>query len=1164
MPLDNNTTIGTTAIAGGRAFLTGAEALVALIRAQRGADVAAGLNTAGFVTGYRGSPLAGFDQELWRCRAALRAEAVHFLPAVNEDLAATTVLGSQRVESDPLRRVDGVFALWYGKGPGVDRSADALKHGNAYGSSPTGGVLLVVGDDHGCVSSSMPHQSEQTLMACGIPVLHPASVAEYIEFGLFGWALSRFSGLWVALKAISETAESARSIDLASPSRFAVPPGFVAPASGLHYRWPDMPGPQIEYRLIEKHAAAQTFAEANSIDRISAAAPSADLGIIAPGKAYLDLREALRWLGVDEAATAAQGIRVYKPGLIAPLAADRLAAFAEGLRAILVVEEKEPVVERQVKELLYNRPAARRPAVIGKADTAGAAFIPSAGELRPSILAPLLLRWLRSEGRDVVLPEWIFAAAPQPGQPGGVPRRSPYFCSGCPHNLSTRVPSGSRAQSGTGCHFMASWMDRETTGLTQMGGDGADWVAHSLFTRTPHVFQNLGDGTYHHSGILAIRQAVAADTTITFKILFNNAVAMTGGRPVDGMLAVPQICRQLLDEGARMVVVVADDPGKYRGRHRLPRAVAVHGRRALDGVQRRLRLTPGVTVLIYDQGCAAEKRRRRGRGAAAPPPVRAFINTAVCEGCGDCGDASNCVSVLPVDTAFGRKRAIDQWSCNADLSCMDGFCPSFVSVIGGRLRAKPLTRAPQDPVETPRDPPEPAIMRPVAPYSLLIAGMGGTGIVTLGSIVAGAAHHDGLESSVLHFTGFAQKGGAVLSHVRLAPEPSALNQVRIDRAQADALLACDMLVAASAEACGTIRPGHTKIVVNRYLTPLAETVRDPDLSVAPSSLLERLGRAAGTDAIPAIDARDLAQRLMGDPATANVLMLGLAWQQGLVPVTRASIERAIRENGVAVQANLAAFEFGRLAVPDRLVPTQGDTVPTLDAMIASNSAFLTDYQDARYARQYRDFVAEIAGGAAARLAPTARLLFTEAVARNFFILMAYKDEYEVARLLTRPDFAGEIDSVFEPSYALRFHLAPPLLGLKDAAGRPRKIAFGPWLIPAMRLLARARRLRGTWLDPFGHTQERSAERALIAQYRETVTCLARDVDENSLDLALEIARLPASIRGFGHVKRAAMQRAQQRRLALMDAFAVAAQRRVPASSSAAEPARMRDRQRSGP
>ena len=1134
----------------GAVFLTGTQALVRLLLMQRRRDQAAGLNTAAFVSGYRGSPLGMVDQQLWKAKKFLEAAQVEFLPAINEDLAATACLGTQRVALDPARRVDGVAAMWYGKGPGVDRSGDALKHGNVYGASAHGGVLVVAGDDHGCVSSSMPHQSDLAMQAWSMPVLHPANVAEYLEFGLYGWALSRFSGAWVGFKAISEVVESGMTVDLdAVPLDFTLPVAFT-PTQDLHVRSVDLPSLALESRLAEKLAAVRAFARVNSVDKHIVASPSATLGIVTVGKAHFDFLEVLRRLELDPNALAAAGVRIYKVGLVFPLEPTRMAEFAQGLQEILVIEEKAPVVERQLKELLYGLPDSQRPRIAGKTTPDGQPLLSALGELRPSRIMEVVAGWLARLNpaldrthlvTDFTMPCLLHNAA-------DATKRQPYFCSGCPHNTSTRVPEGSRALAGIGCHFMASWMERDTSGLIQMGAEGVDWAAHSRFTDEKHVFQNLGDGTYYHSGYLAIRQAIAARATITYKILYNDAVAMTGGQPVDGKLSVPEIARQVEAEGAKRVVIVSDDIAPHRAHAGLfPAGTTFHPREEMDAVQRALREVEGVTVLIYDQTCAAEKRRRRKKGEFPDPPQRVFINEAVCEGCGDCGQASNCLSVVPVETEWGRKRHIEQSSCNKDYSCLNGFCPSFVTLTGAtpRKRVGAGVDAARLAAELER------IGRPppwawTGPFDLLVTGVGGTGVVTLGALVTMAAHLEGKQASVLDFMGFAQKGGSVLSFVRVAPTADQLNQVRIDTQQADVLLACDMVVGASPDALGTVKAGRTVILANTHELPTAGFVRNPDASLQGDSLLAKMKFAVGEQGeLATVDAQDIAQRLMGDTLPSNIVMLGACWQRGLIPVSEAALMRAIELNGVAVENNKTAFALGRLAIaaPDAIQRLAGDVnVVKLfnfdqlhgpDGLIERRAQFLTDYQDAAYAQRYRTLVDRVRA-AETPLGKGQRL--TQAVARFYAKLLAIKDEYEVARLYTDGRFDQAMKDQFENWKSLSFHLAPPLIAKPGADGRAKKIELGSWTFTAFKWLAKFKGLRGGALDVFGKTEERRMERQLIVDYERLVDEMLASLHANNLNTAVELARLPEKIRGYGHVKHANVVAVKRQWQALLDRF----------------------------
>ena len=1139
----------------GAVFLTGTQALVRLMLMQARRDAAQGLNTQGFVSGYRGSPLGMLDQAIWKAGKRFTEAGISFIPAVNEELAATQVLGTQRVESDPERTVEGVFAMWYGKGPGVDRAGDALKHGNAYGSSPHGGVLVVAGDDHGCVSSSMPHQSDQAMIAWSMPVLQPACVAEYLEFGLYGYALSRFCGAWVGLAALSEVVESGATVDLdainarvsgwsdADTVRAAT--GHQPPADGLHYRWPDLPSLQIEARLADKLRAVAAFAKVNSVDRLVIPAPSARVGIITCGKAHCDLMEVLRRLEIDTDDFERAGVRLYKVGLSFPLESTRVQDFAAGLDEILVIEEKGAVVETQLRQQFYNAPPSARPAIIGKQDRDGTALVSALGELRPSRLIELIAHWLTrhfpdhgvfdnhlQHVRDFTPPALLSNDSDEV-------KRVPYFCAGCPHNTSTKVPEGSTARAGIGCHFMANWMDRSTAGLIQMGGEGVDWVSHSRFTRTPHVFQNLGDGTYYHSGYLAIRQAVAAKATLTYKILFNDAVAMTGGQPVDGVISVDAIARQVESEGVKRVVVVSDDIAKYAAiRSRFPADTEFHDRDQLDVVQRRLREVAGVTVLIYEQTCAAEKRRRRKKGELVDPDLRLFINEAVCEGCGDCTVQSNCVAVLPHETPRGRKRRIDQSSCNKDYSCAKGFCPSFVGVSGVTLRRKQgaLAAGSSSFQADLQALPLPAAHVWRAPYDLLVTGVGGTGVVTVGAVVAMAAHLEGKSASVLDFMGFAQKGGSVLSFVRLADLPERLNQVRIDTQQADAVLACDLVVAASPEALQTVRHGRTKILANLHEIPVAQALRDPDASLKSDLLLEKLRFVAGAEQVQTFDAQALAEEFLGDTIASNILALGYAWQRGLVPLGLDALMRAIHLNGVAVAQNQLAFSLGRVAAGDPAAlarlrePVAPAAADTLDSLIAQATAHLTAYQNRAWAQRFESLVRRVRARELQLAGPGAELPFTRQVTQSLCKLMSYKDEYEVARLYTDGSFLKQLHEQFDGALQLSFYLAPPLL----ARGKvPVKLRFGAWMLGAMRLLARARGLRGSVWDPFGHTEERRTERRLIADFEARVEELLADLSLENQRLATQIAALPMSMRGFGHVKLAAIALAREREAELL-------------------------------
>jgi indolepyruvate ferredoxin oxidoreductase len=1133
-PLDNYELDDRYRRESGRVFLTGTQALVRIPLMQRAMDAAAGLNSAGFISGYRGSPLGAYDMELWRASRHLEERNIRFLPAVNEELAATAILGSQQVEGDPASDVDGVFGIWYGKGPGVDRAGDGLKHGNAYGSSPHGGVLVIAGDDHGCVSSSMSHQSDVAFLTWLMPNLNPASVAEYLEFGLYGLALSRFSGMWVGFKAISETVESAMSVELPPYPQFVMPADFEPPPDGLHIRWPDYPGPQIEERLEYKKAATLAFAEANPIDRKIFDTPDARYGIVTTGKGHLDLMEALRLLGIDRREAHRIGLDVYKVGMVWPLAHDSALDFVRGKHEVLVVEEKRGLIESQFKEYFYDYPGKKPRRMVGKEDQHGNKLVPWTGELSPIQLARIVAARLDAEFTGLSLTERARAL-----ERGETPRievagasRIPYFCSGCPHNTSTKVPDGSHALAGIGCHFMANWMDRDTDGLIQMGGEGVNWVTRSMFNGGQHVFQNLGDGTFYHSGSLAIRQAFAAGTNITFKILFNDAVAMTGGQPVDGPITVERIAHSVRAEGIERIALVSDEPEHFRPAD-LPPGTTVSHRRDLDAVQRELREIPGVTVLIYAQTCATEKRRRRKRGLMEDPKKFVVINELVCEGCGDCSVESNCLSVIPKETPFGRKRQIDQNNCNKDFSCVNGFCPSFVTIEGGeRVRGREAGAAgfPDDKLDAL---PEPELPSLAQSYDLLVTGVGGTGVITVGALITMAAHLEGRGASVLDFMGFAQKFGPVLSYIRFADEPSRLNQVRIDNQQADALIGCDLVVSSSPKASRTYRNGHTRAVVNTTEMSTADFVRFRDASLKANERVAAIEAVTGADKLSMVAANDLANALLGDSIYANVLTLGFAWQKGLVPVSKAALSRAIELNGVAIEKNLQAFNWGRIAAADPAFLQQllrRDTtvsgIESLDETIRRRADFLVGYQDDGLALRFRDLVQRVRD---AESAAAGSETLTRAVAKAYFKTLACKDEYEVARLYAETDFLDETRSAFGSEARLKLHLAPPVLNRgTDARGRPRKRAFGTWILPVFRVLARLKKLRGTSLDLFGRTAERRMERALIAEFETHVEQLLAGLQRHNVELAADIVNEYLEIRGFGPVKEKAAAEARGR------------------------------------
>ena len=1138
----------------GRIFLTGTQALVRLPMMQRQRDVAAGLNTACFISGYRGSPLGGVDQQVWGARRFLANNHIHFQPGVNEDLAATAVWGSQQGDIFGDSNYDGVFAMWYGKGPGVDRSGDVFKHGNSAGSARNGGVLLLAGDDHAAKSSTLAHQCEYTFMDAMIPVLNPAGVQEFLDLGLYGWAMSRYSGCWVGFKTIGETVDSSASVYV-DPHRIqiAMPDDFEMPPGGLNIRWPDVVLDQEDRLHRHKVYAALAFARANKLDKTVIDSPKRRFGIVTAGKSYLDVRQALDDLGIDEELAAEIGLTVYKVAMAWPLEREGVRAFAEGLEEILVVEEKRPVIENQLKEQLYNWRADVRPRVIGKFDEEGDWQLPSPNELTPAriarVIAKRLAHFYSSERieerlRFLVEKERALEREAAPIQ------RIPYFCSGCPHNSSTKVPDGSRALAGIGCHYMVQWMDRNTDTFTQMGGEGVPWIGQAPFSKTEHIFANLGDGTYFHSGILAVRACVAAKVNITFKLLYNDAVAMTGGQPVDGPLDPAMITRQLYAEGVKQIVVVTDEPEKYPMGAEWAPGVTVEHRDELDRVQRDLREREGVTAIVYDQTCAAEKRRRRKRGRYPDPAKRAFINELVCEGCGDCSVKSNCLSVVPLETEFGRKRAIDQSSCNKDFSCVNGFCPSFVTVHGGALRKRKPGAGVED--DSPwADLPEPQIPALDEPYGILVTGVGGTGVVTIGALIGMAAHLEGKGCSILDMAGLAQKGGAVTSHLRLAARPEDIHAVRISAGGARLLLGCDLVVASGFEALAKVSTGTTHAVINSHETVTGDFTRNPDFLFPGERLQERIAEATGPDKADFLEATRIATALLGDSIATNLFMLGFAWQKGLIPVGKEALLKAIELNGVAVDSNSRAFRWGRRAAHDlaaveavaqpQAEPESTHLSQSLEEIVARRSDFLTDYQDAAYAARYRDLVERAKNAETSRTA--GRAGFAEAVARYYFKLLAYKDEYEVARLFTDGAFLDKVKAQFEGDYKLHFHLAPPLTAERDPdSGQMIKREYGPWMFKAFKLLAKLKGLRGTPFDIFGYAEERKQERQLIADYQALVEELLTGLDHENHALAVELAAIPDSIRGYGHVKEASLEAAKAHEGQLLAAFRDPSQR----------------------
>ncbi len=1168
----------------GRAFMSGVQALVRLPMLQRTRDAINGLNTGGFISGYRGSPLGGYDQALWAAKKHLAAQNIVFQPGVNEELGATAVWGTQQLDLYPQsKKFDGVFGIWYGKGPGVDRCSDVFKHANMAGTAKHGGVIAIAGDDHISKSSTAPHQSDHIFKACGLPVFFPSSVQDILDMGLHAFAMSRFSGVWSGMKTIQEVVESSSSVSV-DPDRVKIimPEDFEMPPGGLHIRWPDAPLEQ-EARLMDyKWYAALAYVRANKLNYNVIAGPNDRFGLISSGKAFNDTRQALNDLGLDEDTCHQLGIRLHKVNVVWPLEASITRDFASGLQEILVVEEKRQVIEYQIKEELYNWRADVRPTVLGKfdepeGDQSGGEWgrsnpsdnwlLRAKADLTPAIIAKAIAKRLkklgvpsdivaRMDARLAVIDARERALTETKLDTG---ERAPWFCSGCPHNTSTRVPKGSRAVAGIGCHYMATWMDRSTSTFTQMGGEGVSWIGQAPFTTDAHVFANLGDGTYFHSGLLAIRQSIAAGVNITYKILYNDAVAMTGGQQVgerpEGH-SVAQIAHSLRAEGVVKLIVVTDEPEKYHGRthtqdanaaraghaellNNLPPDVEVFHRDELDKLQREFRELKGCTAIIYDQTCATEKRRRRKRGTLVDPAKRVVINELVCEGCGDCSVQSNCLSVEPLETEFGRKRRINQNTCNKDYSCVKGFCPSFVTVEGGQLK-KPKKEKKGDLSSLPPIP-EPVLPVAEKAWGIVVGGVGGTGVITIGQLLGMAAHLEGKGVVTQDAGGLAQKGGATWSHIQIANRPEAIFTTKVDTAKADLVIGCDPIVTASPYTLATMQPGRTFVAMNSHGAPTAAFVTNPGWQFPGGNCESAVQAAVGAEGMASFDAEQVAVQLIGDSIYTNPLILGFAWQKGRVPLSHAALMRAIELNAVQVDNNKAAFEWGRRCAHD-LASVQAMfkaaqviefvKKPSQTEMLTKRVAFLTAYQNAAYAQTYQAFVEKVR----AIEAPLGKTTLTEAVTRYLFKLMAYKDEYEVARLHTDTSFLNKVNAMFEGDFKLNYHLAPPLLAKKNDQGELQKQQFGPWMLTGFKLLAKLKGLRGTPLDVFGRTEERKEERALIAEYRASIEEVLAGLSLENHATAVDIARIPELIKGYGHVKARHLATARPQWTALMQAF----------------------------
>jgi indolepyruvate ferredoxin oxidoreductase len=1130
-------------------FITGTQAVIRMLLMQRERDRLAGLNTAGFVSGYRGSPIGGLDQNLWRARKWLEQSRIVFQPGLNEELAATAVWGSQQAEIRGDGKYDGVFGMWYGKGPGVDRSGDVFRHANMAGSSNHGGVLALMGDDHTAESSTVAHQSEFHFVDVMIPILNPAGVQEILDYGLYGYAMSRFCGTWVAFKCVKENIESTASVDGSLDRvKIIMPDDFIMPPGGLNIRARDGVLDQ-EARLQDyKRDAMLAFVRANNLNRIVlSGGRNPKIGVITVGKSYLDVRQAMDELGLDEVKANDMGLRLYKVACPWPLSQRELLEFAQGLDMVIVVEEKRSLIEVQLREELYG--TANQPLCIGKKDEGGNWLFPVKGALDPNDIAiaigERLLKYHNNDdlrGRVARLrhAQDVLAVT------SDVANRVPHFCSGCPHNTSTKVPEGMRAYAGIGCHYMVQWMDRSTDGFTQMGGEGANWIGEAPFSKRGHVFQNLGDGTYNHSGILALRWSVDTKTNVTYKILFNDAVAMTGGQPHEGKLTVDMIARQVREEGVERIALVTDEPHKYPMEIRWPAGMTIHHRNELDAVQRGLAEIPGVTVMIYDQTCASEKRRRRKRGEFPDPDKRVIINDLVCEACGDCSVQSNCVAVQPVETEFGRKRQIDQSNCNKDFSCVNGFCPSFVTVHGAKIKkATPETVSTDGMAFKPL--PNPVIPAIDRTFNIIVTGVGGTGVVTIGAILGMAAHLEGKGLGMIDMAGLAQKGGAVYSHVRLANTQDDIHAIRVTAAAAHLVLGCDLVVTGTKKVLASVKEGQTALVVNTAEVMPGEFTRNADFSLPTERLKRAIKSAAGAEGAAFVDATAIATALLGNAIAANMFMLGYAYQTGRVPLSAGAIEKAIELNGEAVKMNLSAFNWGRRAAaePELIagmmselkVPTESRKLSeSLDEVIERRASFLGEYQNARYGKRYRRLVERVRASEAKAVPGSTAL--TDAVARSLFKLMAYKDEYEVARLYTNGNFERQVASTFEgENLRYEFHLAPPMFARRDpVTGVPRKMSFGPWMMKAFRVMANLKGLRGTPLDVFGYTHERRTERRLIRDFEARIEEIVAELTPDNHATAMGLAGIPQKIRGFGHIKERNLKAAKAEEAELLASF----------------------------
>ena len=1086
-------------------LLNGTQAIVRLLLMQKARDALSGLNTAGYVSGYRGSPLGTVDLQMMRAKNHLDQSDVVFQPGLNEDLAATAIWGTQQAELRGEGKFDGVFALWYGKGPGVARSGDAIMHGNFAGSSKHGGVLMLMGDDHVGESSTTLHQSDLTLIDAYLPILSPAGIQDVIDFGILGYALSRFSGNWVGLKCLKETIESSAVVD-GQIDRIKISlPKFDLPPDGLNIRLGDTPK-DMEARVMDfRRGAAKAFCTANRMNRPEWGTPASKIGFVASGKSWLDLMHAMSLLDLDKAEAERLGISTYKVGMVWPLDTEPMLQWSSSLDMVVFVEEKRKLIEIQTKDALFD--AGRRQRVLGGKDLDGNELFPIRYALDPVMIAEKIGNIIVSSGRDTDRLKNALRklkAMPTLGNSEDHAVRTPYFCSGCPHNTSTRIPEGARAYAGIGCHYLAQWMDRNTSGSTQMGGEGSNWIGEAPFSKREHIFQNIGDGTYNHSGVNSVRAAVAAGTNITFKILFNDAVAMTGGQEIEGELSASRIAHELASFGIENVAVVFDEKEDIDFKA-FPSTAKFYPRPELDRVQREFQKLNGVSAIVYVQTCAAEKRRRRKHGRFPDTGRRVFINQDVCEGCGDCGVQSNCVSIMPVETVFGRKRLVDQSSCNQDFSCLNGFCPSFITLRGANIKnaGGVQFKAP--------DFPDPDVPKIEGTYNIVVTGIGGTGVLTVDSILAMAAHLDKQGVGVIQMLGFAQKGGAVTSHCRIARTPEDISAIRVSNAEANLVIGCDLVVAAGSETRSLMSRGRTKAAVNRHEAITGEFTRNRSFRIPGDEMKNQIEAKLGAENAFFVDSTRIAKSAFGDSIYSNMILFGLAWQKGWVPVTEGAILRAIELNGVAVEKNVGAFTLGRWAALDfdavcgAVNARSVDPIATtVDELIEQRKSHLRQHSNEKAADRFMAFVKRFHDNE-----------MKEAVAESYHKLLAVKDEYEVARL--HLSSASKAKDEFDGNFKMTFHLSPPLLARTGKDGRPKKYEFGQWMIPVFRIIASMKWLRGTWLDPFGRGSERLLQMEFTRQFETDMEEVLASNDPGKREIALELAKLPTTVRGYGPV-----------------------------------------------